>query len=66
MLMHARMPLDPPLPCLPDASELEFLNRQAKGQQKKGAARQRRYDDLVTQAQDYVKTSSVRGLGFWV
>lgn len=31
----------------------------AKGQQKKGQARMRRYEDLVTQASSYVKSSSV-------
>jgi hypothetical protein len=30
------------------AHELEFINKQAKGQQAKGKDRQRRYDDLVT------------------
>ena len=41
------------------ATELEFINQKAKGQQKKGQARMRRYDDLVTQASSYVKSSSV-------
>ena len=31
------------------AGELEWLNQNAKGQQKKGKARLRRYDDLVEQ-----------------
>ena len=31
----------------------------AKGQQKKGQARMRRYDDLMSEAQAYVKASSV-------
>uniref|UniRef100_A0A7S0RSR6 ABC transporter domain-containing protein n=1 Tax=Chlamydomonas leiostraca TaxID=1034604 RepID=A0A7S0RSR6_9CHLO len=39
--------------------ELEWVNKQAKGQQKKGAARLRRYDDLVAQASEFVKTSQV-------
>ncbi len=32
----------------------------AKGQQKKGQARMRAYDDLVSQASAYVKDSTVR------
>lgn len=40
-------------------SELEFISRQAKGQQKKGKDRLRRYDDLVAAASAYVKDSSV-------
>ena len=31
-------------------SELEWVNSKAKGQQKKGKARMRRYDELVSQA----------------
>lgn len=31
-------------------AELEFVRSQAKGQQKKGKARMRRYDELVDQA----------------
>ena len=31
-------------------AELDFVRSQAKGQQKKGKARMRRYDDLVDQA----------------
>lgn len=46
------------------SAELEFISRQAKGQQKKGQARQRRYDDLVTQASQYVKTSQVKHGGW--
>jgi sulfate-transporting ATPase len=41
------------------AAELEFINQKAKGQQKKGQARMRRYDDLVAQASAYVKTASL-------
>jgi len=41
------------------AKELEWTKQQQKGQQKKGAARLRRYDDLVSQANQYVKTSQV-------
>lgn len=39
--------------------ELEWISRNAKGQQKKGAARMRQYDELVQRAASYVKTSSV-------
>lgn len=39
--------------------ELEFINRKAKGQQKKGQARMRRYDDLVQQANAYVRNTQV-------
>lgn len=39
--------------------ELEFINQKAKGQQKKGQARMRRYDELVTKANQYVKSSAV-------
>lgn len=39
--------------------ELEFINRQAKGQQKKGQARLRRYEDLVEEASKYVKASAL-------
>ncbi|KAI8464117.1 MAG: ABC family transporter [Monoraphidium minutum] len=39
--------------------ELEFINRQAKGQQKKGKDRQRRYEDLVAAANAYVKDTQV-------
>lgn len=42
------------------SSELEFLSRQAKGQQAKGRARQRRYDELVSSANAYVRDSQVR------
>lgn len=39
--------------------ELEFINQKAKGQQKKGQARMRRYEDLVSQAASYVKNASL-------
>ncbi|KAG1680356.1 hypothetical protein FOA52_015446 [Chlamydomonas sp. UWO 241] len=41
------------------ARELEFVNSKAKGQQKKGVARMRQYDDLVTRASQYVKSMAV-------
>ena len=41
------------------AAELEFMRSQAKGQQKKGAARARRYDELVEAAGEYVKAGAV-------
>jgi ATPase subunit of ABC transporter with duplicated ATPase domains len=41
------------------SKELEWLSRNAKGQQKKGAARLRRYDDLLADAASYVKDSQV-------
>jgi len=41
------------------AHELEFISKQAKGQQTKGRARQRRYDELVAAANDYVKDTKV-------
>lgn len=40
-------------------SQLEWINKTAKGQQKKGQARVRRYEDLVAQAAQYVKDSKV-------
>eukprot|EP00798_Chlamydomonas_sp_ICE-L_P003246 gene3246-13269_t len=39
--------------------ELEWINQKAKGQQKKGQARVNRYDDLVREASEHVKTSAV-------
>jgi hypothetical protein len=39
--------------------ELEWVGKAAKGQQKKGAARLRRYDDLVAEAAAYVKDTQV-------
>ncbi len=39
--------------------ELEWVNKNQKGQQKKGQARLRRYEDLVGQAQAYVRDSQV-------
>lgn len=41
------------------AHELEFISKQAKGQQAKGRARQRRYDELVAAANSYVKNTQV-------
>lgn len=41
------------------AHELEFINKQAKGQQAKGRARQRRYEELVAAANSYVKNTQV-------
>ncbi|KAL3140734.1 hypothetical protein ABBQ32_005289 [Trebouxia sp. C0010 RCD-2024] len=41
------------------ASELEWVNTNAKGQQKKGKARLRRYDDLTKQASEYTRTSQL-------
>jgi hypothetical protein len=41
------------------AHELEFISKQAKGQQAKGRARQRRYDELVDAANAYVKNTQV-------
>eukprot|EP00775_Hariotina_reticulata_P003964 gene3964-4217_t len=41
------------------ANELEFISKQAKGQQTKGRARQRRYDELVAAANSYVKDTKV-------
>eukprot|EP00878_Enallax_costatus_P012543 GHUV01013101.1.p1 GENE.GHUV01013101.1~~GHUV01013101.1.p1 ORF type:complete len:490 (+),score=183.87 GHUV01013101.1:265-1734(+) len=40
--------------------ELEFISKQAKGQQAKGRARQRRYEELVDAANSYVKNTQVR------
>jgi len=39
--------------------EVEWISKKAKGQQKKGQARMRRYEDLVSQASSYVKNSAV-------
>jgi ElaB/YqjD/DUF883 family membrane-anchored ribosome-binding protein len=41
------------------AHELEFISRQAKGQQAKGRARQRRYEELVAAANSYVRNTQV-------
>ncbi|GFR42797.1 hypothetical protein Agub_g3762 [Astrephomene gubernaculifera] len=41
------------------AEELEWINKKAKGQQKKGAARLRRYDELVAQQASYVKAAQL-------
>ncbi|KAF6262858.1 P-loop containing nucleoside triphosphate hydrolase protein [Scenedesmus sp. NREL 46B-D3] len=41
------------------AHELEFISKQAKGQQAKGRARQRRYDELVAAANSYVRNTQV-------
>ncbi|GLC42782.1 hypothetical protein PLESTB_001417500 [Pleodorina starrii] len=41
------------------SEELEWINKKAKGQQKKGAARMRRYDELVTQQASYVKQAQL-------
>lgn len=46
-------------PCQVIAHELEFINKQAKGQQAKGRARQRRYEELVAAANSYVKNTQV-------
>jgi hypothetical protein len=46
--------------CQVIAHELEFISKQAKGQQAKGRARQRRYDELVESANAYVKNTQVR------
>ena len=40
-------------------AELEWVRSNAKGQQKKGKARLRRYDDLVEEAASYVRAASV-------
>ncbi|CAL5227645.1 g10651 [Coccomyxa viridis] len=40
-------------------SELEFVRSKAKGQQKKGKARMRRYDELVSQASEYTRESNI-------
>jgi len=40
-------------------AELAWINQQAKGQQKKGQARVRQYDDLVSRATEYIKASKV-------
>jgi hypothetical protein len=50
----------PPAPPQVIAHELEFISKQAKGQQAKGRARQRRYDELVAAANSYVKNTQVR------
>jgi hypothetical protein len=42
------------------AHELEFISKQAKGQQAKGRARQRRYEELVAAANSYVRNTQVR------
>ncbi|KAG2434937.1 hypothetical protein HYH02_012134 [Chlamydomonas schloesseri] len=39
--------------------ELEWINKKAKGQQKKGQARMRRYDELVAQQAAYVKAAQL-------
>lgn len=41
------------------ASELDWVNSNAKGQQKKGKARLRRYEDLEKQASEYTRTSQL-------
>ncbi|DBA71404.1 TPA: hypothetical protein ACH3X2_011207 [Trebouxia sp. C0005] len=41
------------------ASELDWVNSNAKGQQKKGKARLRRYEDLTQQAAEYTRTSQL-------
>jgi hypothetical protein len=42
------------------AHELEFISKQAQGQQKKGLARQRRYEELLQAANAYVKNTQAR------
>lgn len=51
----------PSMCCVPQviAHELEFISKQAKGQQAKGRARQRRYEELVDAANSYVKNTQV-------
>lgn len=41
------------------ANELEFISKQAKGQQAKGRARQRRYEEKVEEANSFVKNTQV-------
>lgn len=41
------------------AQELEWMNKNAKGQQKKGKARMRRYEELTERAESYVKASKL-------
>lgn len=41
------------------AAELDWVNTNAKGQQKKGKARLRRYEDLTQQASEYTRTSQL-------
>ncbi|GLI60196.1 hypothetical protein VaNZ11_002265 [Volvox africanus] len=41
------------------SEELDWINKKAKGQQKKGAARMRRYDELVSQQASYVKQAQL-------
>jgi len=41
------------------AAELEWVNKMAKGQQKKGKARLRRYEDLVAEAGQYASASTL-------
>lgn len=53
-------------PPLEHANRLEFISKQAKGQQKKGKDRQRRYDELVAAANAYVKDSQVCRMLFHV
>ncbi|EIE24113.1 ABC family transporter [Coccomyxa subellipsoidea C-169] len=42
--------------------ELEWVRSQAKGQQKKGKSRMRRYDDLVQQAAEYTRQSTMESI----
>ncbi|CAK0752347.1 hypothetical protein CVIRNUC_002139 [Coccomyxa viridis] len=42
--------------------ELEFVRSKAKGQQKKGKARMRRYDELVSKASEYTRQSSMESI----
>lgn len=44
------------------AHELEFISRQQQGQQAKGRARQRRYEELVESANAYVKNTQVNSI----
>lgn len=47
------------LACQVIEHELEFISKQAKGQQTKGQARQRRYEELVEAANSYVRNTQV-------
>ncbi|CAG9467483.1 unnamed protein product [Pedinophyceae sp. YPF-701] len=44
------------------SAELEFVNSTRKGQQKKGKDRLRRYDDLLEQANAYVRAGKINGI----
>ncbi|CAM6125375.1 unnamed protein product [Calypogeia fissa] len=46
------------------ARELEWIRQNAKGQQKKGKARERAYEDLVRKASEYQRTEKLESMFF--